>query len=433
MALAATVLVAGPAVAESARPGPAPCPAPRRTTRSGVDTWNAAYPRPARTPRRGHDLPVVPGLRAAELARRARRRPLPGHQPVLRARLVRQVRPAPASAARSGSGCRSPRPRTGYSATGTPSSAAPICATRSPRPTRTVDFSRYDIVYLVADPDAPGVDSDATKVVNFDRPLHADGTDISRVVTVFEQHPPDRNVLAHETGHVFDLPDLYHRPDGRQGRLGHLRRRLGRDGQPVRAGAGPLRLAQVEAGLAGPAARCAACSRPDADHPGAAGRRARRPAASLGTRLAVVRTGEDTRARRSRRAAPPATTRATCTEGVLVYRVRSRDGLGRRPGRGAWTPTRAPRRAGTGRSTRRSRTRRWGWARRSPCPGERTRVEVADRTRVGRVDGQDHARRSPARTAGTRAVAGRTKKPPARARGFFRLCAARDSNPGPAD
>jgi hypothetical protein len=37
-----------------------------------------------------------------------------------------------------------------------------------------VDFSRYDIVYFVADPDAPGVDSDATKVVNLERPLRAD-------------------------------------------------------------------------------------------------------------------------------------------------------------------------------------------------------------------------------------------------------------------
>lgn len=75
-----------------------------------------------------------------------------------------------------------------------------------------VDFHGYDVVYLVADPDAPGVDSDATKVVNLAAPVTVDGTSIGRLVTVFERHPPDRNVLAHETGHVFDLPDLYYRP-----------------------------------------------------------------------------------------------------------------------------------------------------------------------------------------------------------------------------
>ncbi len=76
----------------------------------------------------------------------------------------------------------------------------------------TVDFRGYDVVYLVADPDAPGVDSDATKVVNLATPLVADGNAMHRLVTVFEHHPPDRDVLAHETGHVFDLPDLYYRP-----------------------------------------------------------------------------------------------------------------------------------------------------------------------------------------------------------------------------
>ncbi|MET7637745.1 M6 family metalloprotease domain-containing protein [Streptomyces sp. NPDC005438] len=81
----------------------------------------------------------------------------------------------------------------------------------------SVDFSRYDVVYLVADPDAPGVDSDATKVVNFDQPVAVDGTRLRRVVTVFEEHPPDLNVLAHETGHIFDLPDLYHQPERADG------------------------------------------------------------------------------------------------------------------------------------------------------------------------------------------------------------------------
>lgn len=77
-----------------------------------------------------------------------------------------------------------------------------------------IDFHRYDFVYFVADPDARGVDSDATKVVNFDDPINVDGTRLRRLVAVFEQSPPDRHVLAHETGHVFDLPDLYRRPSG---------------------------------------------------------------------------------------------------------------------------------------------------------------------------------------------------------------------------
>ena len=75
-----------------------------------------------------------------------------------------------------------------------------------------VDFHGYDVVYLVADPDAPGVDSDATKVVNLASPVTVDGNPLRRLVTVFEHHPPDRDVLAHETGHVYDLPDLYYRP-----------------------------------------------------------------------------------------------------------------------------------------------------------------------------------------------------------------------------
>ena len=38
----------------------------------------------------------------------------------------------------------------------------------------SVNFAAYDFVYLVADPDAPGVDADATKVVNLATPMRAE-------------------------------------------------------------------------------------------------------------------------------------------------------------------------------------------------------------------------------------------------------------------
>ncbi|MFD7918372.1 M6 family metalloprotease domain-containing protein [Streptomyces sp. NPDC059740] len=183
-----------------------------------------------------------------------------------------------------------------------------------------VDFSRYDLVYLVADPDAPGVDSDATKVVNLDRPLHADHTSLPRFVTSFEQSPPDRNVLAHETGHVFDLPDLYHRPtdgkgdwDTHVGDWDLMGSQFGLAPEPFawhKWRLGWIKDSQVD---------CAALS-PDTVHTLRPVAAPAEPGEERRTRMVVVRTGPD------RALAIEARTRVgndvtACREGVLVYRV----------------------------------------------------------------------------------------------------------------
>ena len=214
-ALAATSLGAGPSAA-----GPdsaAPCALTRTDAHhsEGLDTWNAAYPRPARSLDAvmvflsfpdAHPLTTPQELTADHFPATTRffERASYGRftlRPHALRHWIQMPKPSTAYAIQRDW---KPEHRAAY--------LRDALSVADPR----VDFSRYDVVYFVADPDAPGVDSDATKVVNLTSPLRADGTDLRRIVTVFEQHPPDRLVLAHETGHVFDLPDLYHRPaDGK--------------------------------------------------------------------------------------------------------------------------------------------------------------------------------------------------------------------------
>jgi M6 family metalloprotease-like protein len=344
-AVAATSILSGPSVADPL--SATPCVLQRTDAHhsEGLDTWNASYARPTRP----LDAVMVflsfpdsaPLTTPAQLTA--------DHFPATSRFFERAsygrftLRPHPLR-----HWIRMPRPSTAYAmhrdwnAADRSAYLHDALAAADPE----VDFSRYDVVYFVADPDAPGVDSDATKVVNLDTPLRADGKEIRRVVTVFERHPPDRLVLAHETGHVFDLPDLYHRPvDGKgdwdtyvgdwdlmgsqfalspdlfawhKWKLGWL------DPRQVTCvrGAGPTRLT-LEPVEVGPAAVQQQPATGAAGGAGAATGAAGAPLFGLGrgTKLAVVRTGRDSVLAVEARASLGNDT-AGCRQGVLVYRVR---------------------------------------------------------------------------------------------------------------
>ncbi|MDX3687295.1 MULTISPECIES: M6 family metalloprotease domain-containing protein [unclassified Streptomyces] len=378
VALAATGLVAGPAVAASRDAGPCALPRTGAHHSLGLDTWNGAYPRPDR-----HLDAVMVFLS------------FPDSEPVVSPEvLAADYFPSTTrffQRASYGKFTLRAHPQRGWTAMPHPSTWYGIqrdwgSERRSAylrdaikAADEQTDFSAYDIVYLVADPDAPGVDSDATKVVNFDRPVRADGSDIRRVVTVFEEHPPDRNVLAHETGHVFDLADLYHRPEDGKGDwdtyVGDW------DVMGSQFGLSPDLFGWHKWKLGWLGGTEVVCVQGTADLTLEPMAEVPVSGASVGTRLAVIRTGPDSALAIEARSAT-GNDRTTCTEGVLVYRIRNATPSGGGPvevvdthpdsdacwDRSVYPPLAdAPLREGE----------------RFTVPGERIRIDVADRTRSG--------------------------------------------------
>lgn len=319
-AIAATTVVAGPA--HAAGPG-GPCALPRSQAHhsEGLDSWNPAYPRPL-----GHlDAVMVflsfPGSRPRTTPAQLAADHFPGTSRFFdRASYGRfSLHPHPVNRwlrmPRSADSYRIQRDWDG-------DRRAAYLRDAIAAADRVVDFARYDLVYLVADPDAPGVDSDATKVVNLDRPVRVDGTVLRRIVTVFEHHPPDRNVLAHETGHVLDLPDLYHRPTDGKGDWDTHVGDWDLMGSQFGLASDPFGWHKWKLGWL--TSRHVRCVRSPGStlHALHALEAPMRPGIDSRARMIVVRTGETSAIVIEARGASGNDT-TTCSEGVLVYRVLS--------------------------------------------------------------------------------------------------------------
>lgn len=377
-ALAAMSLVAGPAAADNSA---GPCALTRTAAHHslGVDTWNRAYPKPERRLNAVMVFLSFPDARPKTTPEELTADYFPVTSDFFeRASYGRfKLVPHPQK-----EWVQMPKTSTEYGIQRDwdPDDRAAYLRDAVVTADRSVDFSAYDIVYFVADPDAPGVDSDATKVVNFDRPIRADGTELRRIVTVFEQHPPDRNVLAHETGHVFDLPDLYHRPtDGK----GDWDTYVGDwDVMGSQFGMAPdlfawhkwklgwLTTDQVDCVQSGTSLHTL---QPLAEAVPRGG--------TGGTRLAVVRTGPGSAIAVEARGSA-GNDGDTCTEGVLVYRVRNEAASGGGPievldahpdTEACWDRSVYPPLADAPLEVGETYT----------VPGERITIEVADRTQSG--------------------------------------------------
>ena len=329
-------LVAGPLHAVAAG---MPCALPRTDAHHslGLDTWNASYPRPE-----GALDAALLFLSFPDAPPMATPQELTAdHFPATSDFFARasygkfRLRPRPVDR-----WIEMPKPSTAYGIRRdwSPDLRGSYLRDAVAAADRHVDFSRYDVIYLVADPDAPGVDSDATKVVNLDEPIAADGTELSRLVTVFEQSPPDRNVLAHETGHLFDLPDLYERPadgkadwDTRVGDWDLMGSQFGLAPEPFgwhkwKLGwLGRRNIACVGGGNPAPDETrytLRPLTAPARDRGGRASPRAGGHADPDGTRLVVLRTGGH-RALAMEIRVREGNDRQLCSEGLLLYRVKS--------------------------------------------------------------------------------------------------------------